>query len=147
MHPLRNLCIAIAVTIGVVGGAGPARADNVPGQGSGYFGSAEYQSGFEQLVGPYDNWTDCNDALTAAIDNATINFGETLVAVDGCGYSFGIGHPVDNNIHLLVAAESPKESAEIGKLLLGEVGLARSRYRVDDYEAQLRAIVKASGGK
>jgi hypothetical protein len=146
MHPFRNLGVAVAVVIGILGG-GAAQADNVPGQGSGYFGSAEYQSGFEQLVGPYDNWTDCNDALTAAIDNATNNFGETLIAVDGCGYSSGIGHPIDNNIHLLVAAESPKESAEIGKLLLAEVGHARNRYRVDDYEALLRAIVKAGGGK
>lgn len=147
MYPFRSVCIAIVAVVGFAVGAGAVHADDVPGQGAGYFGSAEYQSGFEQLVGPYQTWPDCNGALLAAIDNATSNFGETLVAVDGCGYSSNINHPIDNDIHLLVAAESPKVSAEIGKLLLAEVARARSRHRVDEYEAMLRAIVRASGGK
>lgn len=147
MYPFRSVCIAIVAVVGFAAVAGPVHADNVPGQGAGYFGSAEYESGFEQVVGPHQTWAECNDALLAAIDNATNNFGETLVAVDGCGYSSGISHPIDDDIHLLVAAESPKESAEIGKLLLAEVARARSRHRVDEYEATLRAIVRASGGK
>jgi hypothetical protein len=136
--------VALAFAIGIVGSA---HADNVPGAGAGYFGGATYDSQQGSIVGPYPTWIECNDALQNAIDNAVYNFGWTVISIDSCGYNAGLAHNIDYDIHLLVEAESPKESAEIGKLLLGEVQRVRGQYRADSYEAALRAIANASGGK
>ena len=136
--------VALAFAIGI---AGSAHAESQPGTGAGYYGSATYDSLQGSVVGPYASWTECNDALQNAIDNAVYNFGWTVISIDGCGYNPGLTHGINYEIHLLVAAESPKESAEIGKLLLGEVQRVRGQYRIDNYEAALRAIAKASGVK
>jgi hypothetical protein len=136
--------VALAFALGIVGFA---QAESQPGTGAGYYGSAAYDSSQESLVGPYATWSACNDALQNAIDNAVYNFGWTVISIDGCGYNPGLTHGINYDIHLLVAAESPKESAEIGKLLLAEVVRVRNQYRIDNYEAALQAIAKASGGK
>ena len=84
MKTLHTALVAAGLAIASIGSASAAL---VAGTGGGYYGSAWYNSNQGSVVGPYSTYYACNQALQAAIDNATNNFGWSVTSVSPCSYT------------------------------------------------------------
>lgn len=144
MTSIRKLFIGIALTLGI--SAAAHAAPPIGGGGGGYYGGAEFaNSSAGATVGPYPTYAECNAALQAAINNA-VNNGYVVEEIDYCFYRPPFTGVFVTYTGLAVQSTTPRESLAEALALLEEVAEVRARYSVDKYEAELRAISKASNG-
>lgn len=144
MTSIRKLFLGLSLVLGM-----SAVAHAVPpvGTGGGYYGSAWYgpnQGG--SVVGPYGSYAECTAALNAAIANAVNNFHYTVSSVNPCSYRPPFTGVLVGYSELVVDAATPGESMAEAVALLDEITQVRKRYNVDQYEAELRMVAKASAG-
>jgi hypothetical protein len=143
MTSIRNLFLGIALMFGI---SAAAQAAPTIGSGGGYYGSAEYTNNSGSVVGPYSTYAQCNAALQAAISNAVNNFGYVVESVNYCSYRPPFTGVFIGYTELAVSSTTPRESLAEAFALLEEIAQIRIRYNADQYEADLRAVAKASGG-
>lgn len=143
MTSIRKLLLGIALLFGV---SVAAHAAPPIGTGGGYYGTATYGSGQGgSVVGPYPTYAQCDAALNAAINNAVNNFGYTLTAVHYCFYRPPFTGVFLEYTGLVIQSPDPRESLAEATALLEEIGRVRARYDADQYEADLRMVMKISG--
>ena len=143
MTSIRKLFLGLALTFGI---SVAAHAAPVIGTGGDYYGSAEYTNNSGSVVGPYSTYAACNAALQAAISNAVNNFGYVVESVNYCSYRPPFTGVFLGYTELAVGSTTPRESLAEAFALLEEIAKIRIRYNADQYEADLRAVAKASGG-
>ena len=144
---MKILPTAILTTALAAMSIGTALALPTPGQGGGYYGSAEFVGPTGMVVGPYPTYWECNAAFQAALHNHINNHGEQLESVTPCHYRppFSVGH--DHHYELMVEARDPGESEHVGNLLLDKATRLRDTYHVDDYERDMREFVEMTNRK
>ena len=142
MTSIRKLFLGIALVFGI---SAAAHAAPPIGTGGGYYGAASYTNNSGSVVGPYATYAECNAALQAAISNNVNNFGYTVDEVDYCFYRPPFTGTFVTYTGLNVQSTTPRESLAESFVLLEEVAQVRTRYSADQYEAELRAVSKASG--
>jgi len=143
MTSIRKLFLGLALTFGI---SIAAHAAPVIGTGGGYYGSAWYTNNSGSVVGPYSTWAQCNAALQAALNNAVNNFGYTIATVHQCSYRPPFSGVFLEASGLVMQSTTSRESLTEANALLAEIAKVRARYYADQYEADLRSIIKASGG-
>ena len=152
-RPLFALCIAGCFAVSNAHAA-PVNS----GQGGGYHGGVKYTNATMATVGPYPSWAQCDQALSNEISHSTAppptGFGWQVDQQFGChlrsGWSIDTGfndpwHYVDFVVP--IKADSPQASAELAFAVSEEVARLRREFRVDEYEAALRAIEDAASGR
>ncbi len=120
---------------------GSAHAAPVVGSGGGYFGTADYGNGSGSVVGPYSTWSECNNALQAAIDNAVNNFGYTLVSMHPCSYTPPFSGVMHEYFELSVDGIKEGDTATVAAALLDEVERIREAHNADAYDAAVGELV------
>ncbi|HPF74804.1 MAG: hypothetical protein H7A20_05375 [Rhodanobacteraceae bacterium] len=140
---MKKLHTAIAAAGLAIMGMGSAFAALTPGSGAGYFGGAWYDSNQGSVVGPYPTYYACNQALQAAINNATNNFGWTVTSVSPCHYNPPFA-PVQKHEYyeLAVVSDGPGDSGNVAGALLDEASKLRETYRIDAYDKALKAFIE-----
>jgi hypothetical protein len=149
MKLIRNAfaCIVLSIACLSIG-----HAEQAPGEGAGYYGSAEYSNGGSSLVGPFATWIECSSALEAAVENAANNNADngswSVISVSGCGfyhhYFANVAEAAPHLIELDIVANSPWDSVRKVRDLLRRVRETRARHAADEYEAALIAISRSS---
>lgn len=120
---------------------GSAHAAPVVGSGGGYFGTADYGNGSGSVVGPYATWSECNNALQAAINNAVNNFGYTLVSMHPCSYTPPFSGVMYEHFELAVDSVKEGDTATVAAVLLDEVKRIREAHSADAYDAAVGELV------
>ena len=140
---LENASLQSTTENNVVSSGGSAFAALTPGSGAGYFGGAWYDSNQGSVVGPYPTYYACNQALQAAINNATNNFGWTVTSVSPCHYNPPFA-PVQKHEYyeLAVVSDGPGDSGNVAGALLDEASKLRETYRIDAYDKALKAFIE-----
>ncbi|MEQ1514652.1 MAG: hypothetical protein ABL934_18505 [Lysobacteraceae bacterium] len=143
MNTIRNICIATALLIGV-----STAADARPPApwGGGYYGSAWYSSGQGSVVAGASTWAECNSVLQDAISRA-LSWGWAVVTYVPCHYQAPFLYAPAPDDGIEIAAGSSGESAGVVRVITDEIVRVRTQYRADEYEASMRTIYQAAGGK
>ncbi|MCB1560469.1 MAG: hypothetical protein KDI75_05175 [Xanthomonadales bacterium] len=138
MKTLHTALVAAGLAIASIGSASAAL---VAGTGGGYYGSAWYNSNQGSVVGPYSTYYACNQALQAAIDNATNNFGWSVTSVSPCSYTPPFA-PMQVEYELAVVDDGSGDTGTIAGTLLDEVAKLREAYRIDAYDKAVRRLIE-----
>lgn len=151
MKLIRNAFACLALSVACLS---VSQAAQLPGEGAGFYGEAEYSDGGGATVGPYSTWAECSNALEAALENATNNNEDnpnwSIVSVSGCGFyhHFFAGvtdaEAASNLVTLDIVAKSPWDSMRKVRELFSRVRATRVRHAADEYEAALIAISRSS---
>lgn len=138
MSKLHGIGLGLGLALAALGSA---HAAPVVGSGGGYFGTADYGNGSGSVVGPYATWSECNNALQAAIDNAVDNFGYTLVSMHPCSYTPPFSGVMRQHFELAVDSENEGDTADVAAVLLDQVKRIREAHHADAYDAAVGELV------
>jgi len=143
MNTIRKTCVAMALLIGA-----SATADARPPApwGGGYYGSAWYNSGQGSVIAGASTWADCNAQLQDAIARA-LSWGWSVVSYVPCHYQAPFLYAPAPDDGVEITAGSADESAGVVRVITDEIVRVRTQYRADEYEASMRTIYQAAGGK
>ena len=143
MNKISKNCVAMALIISAY-----STADARPPApwGGGYYGSAWYNSGQGSVIAGASTWADCNSQLQDAIARA-LSWGWSVVSYVPCHYQAPFLYAPAPDDGVEITAGSADESAGVVRVITDEIVRVRTQYRADEYEASMRTIYQAAGGK